>query len=149
MKVVFLDIDGVLVNGRQITPSFDHEAVKRLYHLVTSHEAKVVLSSDWRHTWAPERLSKEIHYQTGVEIRIDDATPTKVKDEETGLYLADIRGAEIQAWLDDNEVSAYVILDDMEPSNFLQHQLGKHVWTNFHTGFTQEKLQEADGVLCG
>ena len=44
MRVVFLDVDGVLCCGR----SFSRSAIELLVELVKLSDAKIVLSSTWR-----------------------------------------------------------------------------------------------------
>ena len=52
MKIIFLDIDGVLI------PDFDHENIKQewnrscvnnLMYIISQTNAKIVISSSWRH----------------------------------------------------------------------------------------------------
>lgn len=55
MKLIFLDIDGVLVTSRHMVQSkkyfgheFDPECVRNLQEVLEITEAKIVVSSSWR-----------------------------------------------------------------------------------------------------
>ena len=59
MKVIFLDVDGVL-NSQQLFEkceddqliSVDEDNIKNLKTIVDATGAKIVLSSSWRYVWA-------------------------------------------------------------------------------------------------
>lgn len=111
MKVLFLDIDGVLNSARscvanhgyphsfdqnQIT-MFDHIAVGLIRGLCVKGDVSVVVSSAWRvlHHW--EAIGK------GLDLPTIGATP----------QLLGERGGEIAEWLKDHpEVTQYAIVDD-------------------------------------
>jgi hypothetical protein len=106
MKVLFLDIDGVL-NSRAWKPTnlhgVDPNAVKRVQDIVAKSDAKVVLSSTWR---LVDELIVEL-LKAGVPIY--DKTPD-LASREGGLRP---RSEEIEAWLNEHpEVTEYAILDD-------------------------------------
>lgn len=109
MKIIFLDIDGVL-NSREydarcalsgadlLTP--DPRAVVRLFGIIQDTDAKIVLTSSWR-------LDKTLTWPFPVY----DVTPR----------VDGTRADEINAWLDartklaplhDEAIDAYAILDD-------------------------------------
>ncbi|MCP6727302.1 MAG: HAD domain-containing protein [Patescibacteria group bacterium] len=104
MKVIFLDIDGVLnaIDTKERWQGFigmNPVLVDRFNRLVEDTSAEVVLSSTWRHAsnW------RETMKKNGLNMKFLDRTirmPGK------------IRGLEIKEWLDRNEVEKYVILDD-------------------------------------
>ena len=110
MKVIFLDIDGVLnsveyldkvknsdIQG--IERDIDVGKVKLLKRAIDETGARVVLSSSWRYT-RNARYLKEL--LANYEIRVD-STP----------YIQDIRGLEIKKWLSENQgVEDFIILDD-------------------------------------
>lgn len=122
MKVLFLDIDGV-VNSRATTNLDDLYPLDRYMAFLVGKiqldtGCEVVLSSSWR------------HHPRGIEIvekhivKIFDKTPDM-----------DFRGQEISAWLDEHpEVTRHAILDD--DVDFHEDQpLFK---TSFETGLTDE-----------
>ena len=137
MKVLFLDIDGVLNrfgdedgNGRTTKLIDDFfigldTAPLQIYKAMLSRiSVTVVLSSTWRH-WQPmlDHLK-----ENGVEF--SHMTPS-LRDPHLG------RGHEIQAWLMEHpEVTKYAILDD--DTGMLEHQLPNFFQAMTETGITQE-----------
>lgn len=111
MKVIFLDVDGVLnsdeyfdkIQGldiQGIESDIDINKVKLLKKAVDETGAKVVLSSSWRYTKNALALKKLL---ADYEIRITDSTPV----------VEHKRGLEIRKWLENNNnVEDFVILDD-------------------------------------
>jgi hypothetical protein len=102
MKVIFLDIDGVLncrttKNPRDFPYFVDRRLVRRFKNLVRRTRAKVVLSSTWRID--PVGLYAARHYGIPVYSVCPDM-PGKP------------RSAEIRAWLSKRRVSRFVVLDD-------------------------------------
>ncbi len=132
MKILFLDIDGVLNSfDNQFAMQFlwkldpinksrdkygvlfDNRCVVWLNYIIKKTECKIVISSAWR-------MSGLISLQQMWEYRnlpgkIIDITPTIVNPKIILKYddfeLAD-RGFEIQEWLENNQVDNYCIVDD-------------------------------------
>ena len=104
-RVVFVDIDGVLAPIRRWDRYGELEpaCVEVLNEIVASGRADVVISSTWRHgrTVAELQAMLEVKGFTG---RVVDKTPTGAPGAE--------RGDEIAAWLAENSVGGYVIIDD-------------------------------------
>ena len=110
MKVIFLDVDGVLnsdeyfdkiknVNICGIESEIDVEKIKLLKKAVDETGANVVLSSSWRYTRNAQYL-KELLLRYGINA---DSTP----------FIQNERGLEIKQWLLEHpEVEKFVILDD-------------------------------------
>jgi hypothetical protein len=104
MKVIFLDIDGVLnvdTSGRdEYGARFNKHFVRNLSHILTETKAKIVISSSWRkdgnieEIWKARNLPGEIVGQTPIR------------------WWHPNRGEEIAEWLSQNPVKSYVILDD-------------------------------------
>lgn len=111
MKVIFLDVDGVLNSDEYfdriqnldiegIESEIDINKVKLLKKAVDETGAKVVLSSSWRYTKNALAL-KELLANCG--IHITDSTPV----------VEHKRGLEIRKWLENNDdVEDFIILDD-------------------------------------
>lgn len=129
MKVIFLDFDGVL---NVIPPDHDEfgglfhpEFVTNLARIIDETEAKLVISSTWRHMGL-ERLHK-MWEQRGYPGEIIGITPDlwrRVVDEEYHERLQ--RGDEIQVVINLHpEIEHYVILDDDQ--DMLKSQLGNFV----------------------
>lgn len=111
MKVIFLDIDGVLnsdeyfekttnLNIQGIESEIDVEKIKLLKKAIDETGAKIVLSSTWRYLRKVQYLKDLLsHYS----ISIMDSTP----------FFENKRGVEIEQWLVNHpEVEDFVILDD-------------------------------------
>lgn len=110
MKVIFLDVDGVLnsdeyikrtikSNIQGIEKHVDVEKIKLLRQAIVQTNAKVVLTSSWRLTKMAQELIKLL-ITYGIYA---DSTP----------YIRNERGLEIKQWLADNQnVEDFVILDD-------------------------------------
>ena len=126
MKILFLDIDGVL-NCMCPTPiqdndwidldewryGFNPDLVARLRHVIGITDCKIVFSSSWRHhkTYAP--------YQPDRNWR--DVLADKLRRERDVLFVGEtpsnpkgIRGIEIQEWLNEHEseIESYCVVDD-------------------------------------
>lgn len=116
MKVLFLDVDGVL-NSRS-TSNFDELYPLDQYkafligRIQLQTGCEVVLSSSWRnHPEGVENVSKRV-------VRLLDKTPSFHRDCEPFMargreWEHTIRGDEVNAWLKQHpEVTNYAILDD-------------------------------------
>lgn len=111
MKVVFLDVDGVLNNFTLIRQNgfnyIDPVMVGRVGIVVKHSGAKIVLSSTWRLQEDDKRLVTSSLGEQGMFIH--DVTPN----------LRTVRSQEISDWLADNPmVERYAILDDDEDAGF-------------------------------
>lgn len=159
MKVIFLDIDGVLncrttttriaYNGFDGFVGIDPALVKNLNKLVEATKAEIVLSSTWREVYGLENTEKEM--------RLRGYSGPKLIGKTPALSFMS-RGFEIQAWLDGemrrnvfsdpNYKPTFVILDDNDMGR--DHPLNsKLVRTNENVGLTEEKVDEAVGMLNG
>ena len=125
IKVIFLDIDGVL-NCAKTKERYrgcigvDKQLLKRLLRLVEKTGAKLVLSSTWR--LGDDWQSSMARYGVPVSMR-------------TPYHGGSIRGEEIDEWLRLHPyVKKYAIVDD--DSDMLPHQpLFKTTWEE---GLTEE-----------
>ena len=110
MKIIFLDIDGVLnsdeyfdkiknLNINGIENDIDVNKIVLLKKSLDETGAKVVLTSSWRYTRKAQEL-KQLLLIYGI---IVDCTP----------FIDNERGIEIKKWLQEhNDVQDFVILDD-------------------------------------
>lgn len=154
MKILFLDIDGVINSERtrvalggypsDFTPAergkFDHVAIALIARLCRITGARIVLSSAWRNLFSVDECATEL------ALPIIDQTPVLGAD----VYKNGVqRGDEIQAWLDQHpEVTHYAIVDDM--ADMLEHQQERFVRTDPDNGLSYrdytvlQNLLEAD-----
>jgi len=153
MRVVFLDIDGVMCTGRHARylhfqgdmkgrwEKFDPYAVKWLNELVAATDAVLVVSSVWRLGRDISKL-QGIFKGEGVTGVVLDKTP------HLGWSTDGIRrGHEIQYWLDEaREIESFVIIDD---DSDMVHLMPYLVKTSVQYGLTREKMREAKKVLLG
>ena len=154
MKVIFLDIDGVLNKrfSKSYAPSgctgIENSALKKLRKIIEETGARVVLSSTWK-----SELDKNLHYATA-----DGKYMLNKFRYEGGFHLLDktpdaekciLRGAEINSWLSKkNDVESFVILDDIEFDDFHIFGYIDHlVLTDPSVGITDEDVEKAIGIL--
>lgn len=152
MKIIFLDIDGVLnyydcwlrSENQNTQDVWDEDCVNELNRIINETGAKVVISSTWR--LYPE-LDQLIENDIGIK---EGAIIGKTKD-----YLPIIRsegtcrGDEIQDWLDntDEVIESFVILDDDDDMRDLLPYL---IQTSFYgRGLTKELADKAIEFLNG
>ena len=135
MKVIFLDVDGVL-NSQQLFEkceddqliSVDEDNIKNLKTIVDATGAKIVLSSSWRYGWAEHSDAVQDWCQILVDI----------------LAKYDLK---IKDWLDkcEEKIEGFVILDD-GAYEWHRHGFDKHlVKTDFCTGGLRE--EDADKAI--
>lgn len=142
MKVIFLDVDGVLnmhTSGGMY--ALNKKRLRLIQKLVQETGAFIVLSSTWRKfTKALKKISRVLSYRG---IKILDITPDfgNFPDKERRY-----RGHEIQYWLDHHpEVEQYVILDD--DGDMLDSQLRNFVQTDGMIGLTETLVYRAAYIL--
>jgi hypothetical protein len=146
MKIIFLDIDGVLnsmnglyLRGGQSRMDLYTEHMQVLRWILDRTDARIVVSSTWRMGRTVEEL-KQLFYNYGLQSRfIIDKTPYLSGQE---------RGDEIGEWLQmtSHEIESYVIIDDDADMNIYTPAL---VQTNGDYGLTYVEAHEVLGVLNG
>ena len=162
-KIIFLDIDGVLNTERwhcqtasnelqdEYGYKFDPVAVTNLSKIIEETGADIVISSSWkfmglskmRKMWKDRKLPGNV---IGI-------TPNTVSDEFLlnvdldNMDIMAIRGQEVKEWLmlNKNEITNYVILDDM--NDILQEQESHFVWIDPEVGITTENVEQAIMML--
>lgn len=133
MKVIFLDIDGVVncvttAQRHRGAIGIDPHMAFIVGKLVEDSGAKVVLSSTWR-LWKESRA--EVARQVCDFIDVTPRMPLM-----GGAEMCE-RGREIKAWLDQHpEVTRYAILDD--DSDMLPEQQPNFFQTTWARGITDE-----------
>lgn len=138
MKVIFLDIDGVLVTkqsilaNRHIHPhDFDKDCVNVLNHILFETGAKIVISSTWRLFWNMSEL-KEHFSKFGID-------PDVIIDITPDFNQSMARGLEIAWWLrNHSEVEDFVIIDD---DNDMHHLSLFLVQTNMDGGLRASHIE--------
>lgn len=158
MKIIFLDIDGVLNSeeffvertqdcryhdykkagysarlARQMC-SLDSVAIAKLNYLLSQTDAKIVVSSTWR---ADDPELQELFAIVGIPAYID-ITP---------YHETRHRGTEIKMWLDKHpEVSNYIIIDDDD--DMLYDQMKHFIQTDaYKRGLSDLDVEKAIKIL--
>jgi hypothetical protein len=175
MKLIFIDVDGVLNSQQWYTSDiyknlkaenievydehqFCHWNVALLNKLTDETGAKLVVSSSWRKSRTVEQL-KDLFKRVGITGEIIGKTPYLsfgCTEEEYKEYAYSVpRGCEIKAWLEKNkgilgekmELVKYVILDD--DSDMLYWQRNKYLWVDPYCGITPNIVFKAKKILNG
>lgn len=142
--ILFLDVDGVLNASGKTKQRFQGclglcpSMVERLRRILRETGCHVVLSSTWRkYPDHVKHLAKTIGRLWGE--RCIGETP--ILDEKSGAWLwsAKTRGDEIAAWLRENYIDRFVILDDDRDMGGLLPHL---VETDTFVGLTDEIADE-------
>lgn len=146
MKVLFLDIDGVLNSDtfylnrpKEIKclpyplSEFDPACVARLNRILAETKARLVVSSSWRHDAFIDRVLDK----AGIKPKMWDITP---------YGMGKPRGHEIKKFLSEHpNIENYVILDDV--ANMLPEQQSHFVQTKYYYGLTDEDMEKAINIL--
>ena len=165
MKVVFLDIDGVLNHcetrsgvpsaGEPLPIPIAPECMARLNRLIAETEAKIVISSSWRLFARWQDLGPAL-VRHGLVAEVIGETPDLTKD---AVWLANWqarkgtpfsfehleRGWEIGEWIAAHpEVTAFVILDDCSDMDELKPWL---VLTHSNDGLDDPDVERAKWLL--
>ena len=143
MKIIFLDIDGVLntygKDGSSV--SWEHcksELMHNLEKVVKETDAYIVISSSWREEGI--ELLKESGFR--YVDKIAGVTPRWIQ----GIYI-EHRGEQIMGYVRQNGIRQYIVIDD-EPFDICEERCSviskdKVVVTDHIEGLTEEKANEA------
>ena len=160
MKIIFLDVDGVLNCSTSksfchddlygIITGIDSDKVKRLAKIVEITGAEIILSSDWKDGWnkyytgrKPSHVKYlDNHLYKKGKLTIKDKTPNTSK----GSWF---RGNEILTYLKSHQdVENYVILDDTFFEDFSIKEISEHlVLTDHKVGLTDFDVEKAIKIL--
>lgn len=134
MKIIFLDIDGVLATHKQymmnrkkfwdknplakelkIPYPFDPKCIKIFNEILDDTGADIVLSSDWREHFSLEDLDKIFKFN-GV-----NKSPVDITISELASFGNQImnRAFQIGEYVTRNNITNYVVIDDLNISNFM------------------------------
>lgn len=175
MKVLFLDIDGVLnsqnwfgymqycirnnmynrvMNFVDVPNEYieykltmlDDRAITNLNRIVDETGCKVVLSSSWRCLWNPNENERTIEALKLKGFKYDFYGLTpRIPQKDFGQE----RGIEIQTWIDKelekNEIESYVILDD--DNDMLPEQMNNFILVNNQYGLSDIDVFKAIKIL--
>lgn len=152
MKVIFLDIDGVLNNyaSKSLTPSgflgVDDHKIKVLQSIVAQSQARLVLVSSWKSGWSidPFLQSDDCAYLTRKLKR--HGLHITAKTEDPSRYA---RGAGIRRFLREHPVESWVVLDDDIFDDYESNGILPHlVKTDFYrSGLTEDHIAPCLALL--
>lgn len=141
MKIIFLDIDGVLncqssKSRCSIYIGIDNDKVKRLRAIVDATGAKIVLSSSWRSDWfKEENFNGECGRYIDRKLRRERLAIL----DKTGTDMYDRRRLEVERWMEGKDIEAYVILDDLDYNWSYSDCVNHWVETSFERGGLQDE----------
>lgn len=153
MKVIFLDVDGVLNSqdlfercGEELVP-IDEENIRYLKEIVDATGAQIVLSSSWRYGWAKHSDG----VQDWCRLLIDILAQYQMKIiDKTAYFSTGRREDEIKDWLKNckEKIENFAIIDDGD-YEWHRHGYDKNlVKTDFCTGgLREEHVQKAICIL--
>ena len=154
MKIVFLDIDGVLncegsrsrcVGYRGI----DDKKVENLAKIVKATGAEIVLTSTWKKGWRKTDKAHQGMMANYLDKKLKKQGLTaldKTRDYIGERYLS--RGEGILDYLMNSNVGNYVILDDFQFDYDSCGLTENYVKTdNYNGGLTEELAEKAIGIL--
>ena len=138
--VIFLDFDGVIRYK-----GWSREALDNLNRLILFSEARVVVSSDWRHSHNLNDL-KLLLKDLGV-LGWEKVEHTPIMQEYAGEFVFyQPRSSEIEYYIRVNGIKNYVVLDDIKALQ--DSPLRDHlVLCEYEEGFTEDRLVAARKIL--
>jgi len=157
MKIIFLDIDGVLNSMDYLHAyyavqesrkedikhfdkygdCFDPRCCMHLESIIRQTNAKIVISSVWR--FSGLSVMQQMWRDRGIFGEVIDITPSIVNS---------VRGAEIEAWLSTHkDVESHVILDD--DTDMLGNQNNNFVKVDERYGINYNDSLKAIDILNG
>lgn len=148
MKVLFLDVDGVLNNDDWAWEMFNKYKIEvyrnnilyqphlvQLRRIINKTGAKIVVSSSWRKI--PSAYEDLKHWLKMYGMEVYSETP----------YVGGIRGDDIEAWLEKHkDVEEYAILDD---DTDMGQCYGHLINTFYMEGLTPEMADRCIKMLGG
>ena len=153
MKILFLDVDGVL-NCESTKERFnsyigvEQSKISLLKEIVEATGAKIVLSSTWR--------INMLWYKQGINVKLDEYNYLVDELAKQGLTIFDItpshkdswRGREIQEWLETTteKIDGYVVIDD-DTYDIAKEHRGHLLTTSWRHGLKPNAVKIAIDIL--
>ena len=150
-KYLFLDIDGVLnsfddygIDGKEFIENIENltfilsdRQLSLLNKIIDKYHPKIILSSYWRNRYSLKTLQNKFE-DAGFKGKILAITPSFGGEHED-------RWQQIKHYIDDNDVSDYIILDD-SPLDRKNTKFPKWIKTDSYHGLDQKHLREIDKI---
>lgn len=159
MKLIFLDIDGVLdvFSSKSYLQTLLPGAVERLHRIVERTGAKIVVISTWR--FGSEAYRKICEEQNSHHQECDNWSQLVSALESNGMQIFDVtpwredlpnRTAEVLLFLEEHpDMEGYVILDDCYGDDYSgSEELRKHlVFVDALKGLQDSEVEKAVEML--
>jgi hypothetical protein len=120
MKILFLDHQGVMrldsvcwLTGKPELNDFDKSAVENINDIISETDCDIVVSSDWK-LWVDLSEMQRFYRRQGLIKVPIGYTPDKSSEIRSIDDIARLRVEEIKQWLQDNDVSTWVAIDDLD-----------------------------------
>jgi len=150
-KYLFLDIDGVLnsfddygVDGKEFIENIENltfilskRQMSLLNNIIDKYHPKIILSSYWRNRYSLSTLQNKFE-AAGFKGKILAITPSFGGEHED-------RWQQIKHYIEDNDVSNYIILDD-SPLDRKNTKFPNWVKTDSYHGLDHKHLREIDKI---
>lgn len=157
MKIVFLDIDGVLTS-LDCRMKLDQKNIDRLGKIIEATDAKLVITSSWRRHKLEDTI-KELTTDSWRHAGAIFPYRDKIIGHTRRLYCFDlndpdthflsVRGLEIENWLriegKDLNIESFVIIDD--DSDMLLQHAPYFVKTDTYKGLSDKNVDKAIRIL--
>lgn len=145
MRVIFLDIDGVLNSDKfyksdsSKSDDLDRSAIEKLNQIIAQTNAKVVVSSTWRIMHTQDEIQMMLS-RNGFQGEVIDTTDNLIKK---GMD----RGDEIHQWIENHSnIESFVVIDDFNFPNFDKWFPWRFIQTDWKTGISEEDVRLC--VIC-
>ena len=161
MKIIFLDIDGVINSAFEWVPMSERGSypintalwdvhdltpkyIGRLNEIVDATGAKVVISSSWRIQYKHTELAKMLKTQ-GFTGEVIGETPIFSRTPDG---VAQDRGDEIKFWINTHDdIDSFVILDDTDFDGIVDYFYPQFVHIKKSTGLLPKHVEQAIKIL--
>jgi len=139
MGVLFLDIDGVVLSGRELWASGNNRylppaKIALVREVCDRTGCKIVVSSTWRRS----DETRPMLQHAGLVLHDDWRTDWR-NDYVGSIIIGQRRGVEIFRWLARHPGTAYAIVDD--DSDMLPEQMPYFVQTQYDDGIEREHVE--------
>lgn len=163
MKILFLDIDGVLnhndwycmTRGKEKpiseeytaeilndTGDLDPISIKRINEIIEKTNCNIVITSTWRSDY--EKCIKQLENKGLIKDKIVGKT-ISLRNISYKYNDCLCRGNEIQQYIKANKIQQYCIIDD--DKDMLLEQKNNFVHVNFLHGIVQKDIEKAIKIL--
>jgi hypothetical protein len=160
MKIIFLDIDGVINSAYEWVPMSERKGnpdsylwdlddlmpkyIKRLNEIIEATDAKVVISSSWRIQYEHTKIEFMLKEQ-GFVGEVIGETP---QFNRTPDGVPQDRGDEIKFWVNTHDdIDAFVILDDIDYDGITEYYYPQFVHIKKSTGLLPKHVERAIQIL--